>query len=224
MAQRMVRRQRLRIRVVRRSGEGGARAGTARVTALSGGCIVKRTGVKVIPTRTLEARQFAAEVERAMAITPALNRLTYADPAAVKALFEELTHGRAGEHFRLIPPFYADCGKNIRVGDRVFINQNCTFYSLAGITIGDDVMIGPNVSLITSEHPVAPSQRRAYLLGKPIVIESGVWIAAGATVIGGVTVGENSVVAAGSVVTRDVPANALVGGNPARLLRSIEGE
>lgn len=159
-----------------------------------------------------------------MAITPALNRLTYADSAEVKSLFEELTEGRAGEHFRLIPPFYSDCGRNIRVGDRVFINQNCTFYSLADITIGDDVMIGPNVNLITSEHPVAPSRRRAHLLGKPIVIERGVWIAAGATIIGGVTVGENSVVAAGSVVTRDVPPNTLVGGNPARVIRSIEGE
>lgn len=159
-----------------------------------------------------------------MAITPELNRLTYADTDRVRTLFEALTQRTVGEHFRLIPPFYTDCGRNIAVGDRVFINQNCTFYSLADITIGDDVMIGPNVSLITSEHPVAPSQRRAYLLGKPIVIERGVWIAAGVTVIGGVTIGENSVVAAGSVVTRDVPANTLVAGNPARVIRSIEGE
>ncbi len=182
------------------------------------------TRVKIIPGQTPESKQFVADVERAMAITPALNRLTYADAAEVTSLFEELTREKVGEHFRLVPPFYADCGKNIRVGDRVFINQNCTFYSLAEITIGDDVMIGPNVSLITSEHPVAPSQRRTYLVGKPIVIARGVWIAAGATVIGGVTVGENSVVAAGSVVTRDVPPNTLVGGNPAKVIRSIEGE
>ncbi len=180
--------------------------------------------VKIIPGRSPESRQFAADVERAMALTPALNRLTYADADAVRALFEELTGQPVGEHFRLVPPFYTDCGKNIRIGARVFINQNCTFYALAQITIGDDVMIGPNVSLITSEHPVAPSQRRAYLLGKPITIEQGVWIAAGVTIIGGVTVGENAVVAAGSVVTRDVPANTLVGGNPAKLIRSIEGE
>jgi acetyltransferase-like isoleucine patch superfamily enzyme len=180
--------------------------------------------VRIIPTRTPESKQFVADVERAMAITPALNRLTYADTDAVRSLFEDLIDGKVGEHFRLIPPFYTDCGKNIRVGDRVFINQNCTIYALAQVTIGDDVMIGPNVSLITSEHPVAPSQRRAYLLGKPITIEKGAWIAAGVTIIGGVTVGENSVVAAGSVVTRDVPANTLVGGNPARVIRSIEGE
>lgn len=181
-------------------------------------------GVRIIPGRTAESKQFVADVERAMAITPVLNRLTYADGDQVRSLFEELTEQSVGEHFRLVPPFYTDCGKNIRVGARVFINQNCTFYSLADIVIGDDVMIGPNVSLITSEHPVAPSQRRARLLGKPITIEKGVWIAAGATIIGGVTIGENSVVAAGSVVTRDVPANTLVGGNPARIIRSIEGE
>jgi len=159
-----------------------------------------------------------------MAITPLLNRLTYADADEVRSLFEELTARKVGEHFRLIPPFHTDCGRNIRIGDRVFINQNCTFYALAEIVIDDDVLIGPNVSLITSEHPVAPSQRRAFLLGKPITIGRGAWIAAGATVIGGVTVGENSVVAAGSVVTRDIPANTLAAGNPARVVRSIEGE
>lgn len=180
--------------------------------------------IKIIPTRTPESRQFAADVEKAMALTPVLNRLTYADAEEVRSLFEELAGHKAGDHFRLVPPFYTDCGKNIRVGARVFINQNCTFYALAEITIGDDVMIGPNVSLITSEHPVAPSQRRARLIGRPITIEQGAWIAAGSTIIGGVTIGENSVVAAGAVVTHDVPPNALVGGNPARVIRSIEGE
>jgi acetyltransferase-like isoleucine patch superfamily enzyme len=180
--------------------------------------------VKIIPVRTPESQQFVADVERAMAITPALNRLTYADADQIRSLFEDLAGNGVGDQFRLIPPFYTDCGKNIRIGARVFINQNCTFYSLAEIVIGDDVMIGPNVNLITSEHPVAPSQRRTHLLGRPISIENGVWIAAGATVIGGVTIGENSVVAAGSVVTRDVLANTLVGGNPARVIRCIKGE
>ena len=82
-------------------------------------------------------------------------------------------------------------------------------------------MIGPNVSIITSSHPVEPSRRRAFTVARPIVIERNVWIAAGATIIGGVTVGQNSVVAAGSVVTRNVPPNTLVGGNPARVIRRI---
>ena len=176
-----------------------------------------------ITSRSPRSHQFVADVERAMAITPALNRLTYADADEVRALFETLIDRPGGAHFRLIPPFYADCGRNIRIGDRVFINQNCTIYSLAEVVIGDDVLIGPNVSLITSGHPVEPSMHRDFLVGRPITIGRGVWIAAGATVIGELTTGENSVVAAGSVVTKDVPANTLVGGNPARVIRSIEG-
>jgi acetyltransferase-like isoleucine patch superfamily enzyme len=82
-------------------------------------------------------------------------------------------------------------------------------------------MFGPNVSIITTGHPIGPSQRRAFVVAKPIVIERNVWIAASATTTGGVTVGENSVVAAGSIVTRDVPPNGLVGGNQARVIRSI---
>lgn len=183
-----------------------------------------RDGTKVIKAGTPESAAFVADVERAMSLTPALNRLTFSDDDEIRVLFGELIGQQLDARFHLIPPFYTDCGRNIRVGQRVFLNQHCTLYSLAEITIGDDVLIGPNVSLVTSEHPIAPSQRTAYLTGRPIVIEQGVWIAAGATIIGGVTVGENSVVAAGSVVTRDVPANTLVGGNPARVIRSIEGD
>jgi acetyltransferase-like isoleucine patch superfamily enzyme len=176
---------------------------------------------KIIHRRTPEMEAFVANTKRAMALTPAINRLTFDDADEVRALFSELTGRKVDEHFRLIPPFYTACGLAIRVGQRVFINQNCTLYDFAEVSIGDDVMIGPNVSLLSAGHPVAPSERRAYLVGKPIVIERNVWIAAGATIIGGVTVGENSVVAAGAVVTKDVPPNTLVGGNPARVIRSI---
>jgi acetyltransferase-like isoleucine patch superfamily enzyme len=147
--------------------------------------------------------------------------LTFDDADEIRALFSELTGRKVDDGFRLIPPFYTAYGLGIRVGHRVFINQNCTLYDLAEISIGDDVLIGPNVSIISAAHPVAPSGRRAYLIGNPIVIGRNVWIAAGATIIGGVTVGENSVVAAGSVVTKDVPPNTLVAGNPARVVRSI---
>ena len=162
-----------------------------------------------------------ASVKRATAITANLNRLTFNDADEVRALFSELIGKKVDDSFLLIPPFYATGGADISVGRNVFINQNCTFYDLGGLAIADDVMIGPNVSLITSGHPIEPSQRRACVVAKPIVIERNVWIAAGAIIIGGVTVGENSVVAAGSVVTRDVPPNTLVGGNPARIIRSI---
>ena len=165
-----------------------------------------------------------AGVKRAMAFTAALNRLTFNDADDVRALFSDLIGQTVDHSFLLIPPFYTTGGADIKVGRNVFVNQNCTFYDLGGIDIADDVMIGPNVSIITSGHPIAPSQRRAGVIAKPVVIERNVWIAAGATIIGGVTVGENSVVAAGSVVTRDVPPNSLAGGNPARVIRSIAEE
>jgi acetyltransferase-like isoleucine patch superfamily enzyme len=176
---------------------------------------------RIIHRRTPESAAMLANVKRAMAITATLNRLTFDDADEIRALFSRLTGQQVDDSFLLIPPFYTAGGDEIRVGRNVFINQNCTFYDLGGLSIADDVMIGPNVSLITTGHPLQPSQRRAATIGKPIAIERNVWIAAGATVIGGVTVGENSVVAAGAVVTRDVPANTLVGGNPARIIRSI---
>jgi galactoside O-acetyltransferase len=176
---------------------------------------------RIIPRRTPESAAMSANVKRAMAITAAINRLTYDDADEVRALFGQLIGGTVDDSFLLIPPFYATGGFDTRVGRNVFVNQNCTFYDLGGLDIGDDVMIGPNVSLITSGHPVEPSQRRAFVTARPIVIERNVWIAAGATVVGGVTVGENSVVAAGAVVTRDVPPNSLVGGNPARVIRRL---
>lgn len=176
---------------------------------------------KIIARRTPESAAMVASVKRAMAMTSILNRLTYDDTAEIRAMFSDLIGAHIDESFSLIPPFYTTGGENIRIGRNVFINQNCTFYDLGGIDIGDDVMIGPNVSLITSSHPIEPSRRRDGVIAKPIVIGKNVWIAAGVTIIGGVTVGENAVVAAGSVVTRDVPADTLVAGNPARVMRSI---
>jgi acetyltransferase-like isoleucine patch superfamily enzyme len=176
---------------------------------------------KLISGRTPESAAMSENVKRAMAITANLNRLTYNDADEVRALFSELIGKKVDDSFLLIPPFYTTGGPDISVGRNVFVNQNCTFYDLGGLDIGDDVMIGPNVSIITSAHPIEPSQRRDFVVAKPIVIERNVWIATGATIIGGVTVGENSVVAAGSVITKDVPPNTLVGGNPARVIRSI---
>jgi acetyltransferase-like isoleucine patch superfamily enzyme len=115
----------------------------------------------------------------------------------------------------LIPPVYSDQGVNIRVGRNVFINHNCTLNDIGGITIGDEVFIGPRID---------PAFRRRQIVAAPIAIERGVWLCTGATVLHGVTVGEDSVVAAGAVVTRDVPAGVVVGGVPARVLRSVRPE
>jgi acetyltransferase-like isoleucine patch superfamily enzyme len=155
--------------------------------------------IKIISRRTPESAAMSANVKRAMTITAILNRLTFNDADKVRVVFSDLIGKKVDDSFSLIPPFF----------------------TTGGLDIADDVMIGPNVSIITSGHALEPSQRRNGVIAKPIVIERNVWIAAGATIIGGVTVGENSVVAAGSVVTKDVPSDTLVGGNPARVIRSI---
>lgn len=178
---------------------------------------------KIIRGRTPESAKMVGDVRRAGIITATLNRLTFSDAAEIRAVFSDLIGQAVDESFVLIPPFYTTGGSHIRIGRNVFVNQNCTFYDLGGLHIGDDVMIGPNVSLITSGHPIDPLERRRTTIAKPIVIERNVWIAASAIVIGGVTVGENSVVGAGSVVTKDVPPNSVVGGNPARFIRSVDG-
>lgn len=178
-------------------------------------------GFRMIARRTPESTAMVANVKRANAITTALNRLTFEDKDQIRAMFSDLIGRQVDESFSLVPPFYTTGGRNIRIGRNVFMNQNCTIYDLGGVDIADNVMIGPNVSLITEGHPIEPSQRRAFVTAQPIVMERNVWIAAGAIILGGVTVGENSVVAAGSVVTRNVPSNTLVAGNPARVIRSI---
>ena len=140
-----------------------------------------------------------------MAITARLNHLTFDDAAEIRVLFSELIGKQVDESFLLIPPFYTAGGNEIRVGRNVFVNQNCTFYDLGGLDIADNVMIRRMSAPITTSHPLEPSQRRAATIGNLIVIEKKTPDrSAGATIIGGVMVGENSVVAAGSV-TRNVP-------------------
>ena len=134
--------------------------------------------------------------------------------------------GTYGENLYVIPPVYANCGlTNVHVGRNVVINFNCTFVDDGEIFIGDDCMIGPGCNLATSIHPISPRLRRHKLqYNKPIHIGNNVWFGAGVTVLPGVTVGDNAIVGAGSVVTKDVPSNAIVAGNPARLIRMITDE
>lgn len=117
-------------------------------------------------------------------------------------------------------PFYTDFGQFTRLGKNVFINFGCSFMDRGGITIEDNALIGPNVQLITENHAMEPELRR-YVYGKPIHIKKNAWLGAGATVLPGVTIGENAVVGAGAVVTSDVPDNAVVGGVPAKIIKSI---
>src|SRR3974390_1511414 len=125
----------------------------------------KEDGTKTIYRRTPESAAMLANVKRATAITAALNRLTFNDADEIRALFSQLIGKKVDESFVLIPPFFTVGGDEIRVGHNIFVNQNCTFYDLGGLDIADDVMIGPNVSIITAGHPLAPSLRRAVTIG-----------------------------------------------------------
>ena len=175
----------------------------------------------VVDGGTRESRELYGRVQRAIALTDRMNRIPFADRRALRAAWSELTGAPVDSTFSLIPPVYSDHGLNIRVGRRVFINQGCMLMDIGGIDIGDDVMLGPAVRLITSGHPLDPGLRRRQIVSAPIRLESNVWLGAGATVLHGVTVGTDSVVAAGAVVTRDVPPATLVAGVPARLVRSV---
>lgn len=134
--------------------------------------------------------------------------------------FALITGTEKNDTLNLVTPFYTDFGKNIRIGKNVFINNCCTFMDRGGITIGDNAFIGPQVCLITENHGLTPDTRRT-LISKSIVLHDNVWIGAGATVLPSVTIGENAVIGAGAVVTKDVPKNTVVAGNPAKKIRSL---
>lgn len=160
--------------------------------------------------------------DRARKITSRLNG-AYRTQEEIRALFCELTGREIDEGFRMFPPFYTDCGRNIRVGKNVFINAGCCFQDQGGIFVGDGVQIGHQVVLATLNHDLV-SARRKNMFHAPIVIGNNVWIGAHATILAGVTLGENSVVAAGAVVTKDVPAGAVVAGVPAKIIKNIGEE
>ena len=176
---------------------------------------------RLLARGTDELRAAMAGVPRAFACCEALNRLPYADQDAIAAAWAELTGRPAPDRFRLVPPVHSDHGLRLEVGANVFVNHGCTLNDLGGIALGDDTMLGPGVSLITSGHPVRVSERRAGITVAPIVVGRDVWIGAGATVLGGVTIGDGAVVAAGAVVTHDVPPATLVAGVPARGIRDL---
>lgn len=157
--------------------------------------------------------------QAALRVTGELNG-GYHEPARVRELLAQLTGREVDETVTLFPPFTADFGRNIRLGRRVFINSGCRFQDQGGVTIGDDSLIGHNTVLATLDHDMDP-ERRGDLHPAPIVIGRKVWIGANATILKGVTVGDGAIVGAASVVTKDVPAGAIVVGSPARVVRSV---
>lgn len=157
--------------------------------------------------------------QEALHITGELNS-GYREPERVRELLTQLTGRPVDESVTLFPPFNADFGKNITLGKRIFINAGCKFQDQGGVRIGDDTLIGHNVVIATLNHDLAPS-RRADMIPAPVVIGRNVWIGSNATILPGVRIGDDAVVAAASVVTKDVPAGVVVVGSPARVVRSV---
>lgn len=140
----------------------------------------------------------------------------------IRNRLSEIIGGKIDDSSTIFVPFYTNFGKHIKIGKNVFINHACSFLDMGGITIEDNVLIGPKVNLITENHPIQPSQRKSLILNS-ILIKRNAWIGAGATILPGVTIGENSIIAAGAVVNKNVPDNTIVGGIPAKIIKPISG-
>lgn len=176
----------------------------------------------MIPAGSALAQQFHFYSQRALKITSQMNG-GYHSPEGIVGLMRELTGQEVPDNLRIFPPFSIDCAINTRFGQNVFINAGCRFQDQAGISIGDNCLIGHNVVLATLNHDLNP-QKRGGLHLAPIKIGQDVWIGSNATVTQGGTIGKGAVIAAGAVVTKDVPANTVVGGVPAHVIKNIDVE
>ena len=165
-------------------------------------------------------RHMHEAAQRARRITVELNN-EFRTAEEVRRLFSRLTGREVDDGFTLFPPFFTDYGQNIKVGKNVFINSGCCFQDQGGVEIGDNALIGQQVVIATLDHDFNP-ERRANMLPAPVRIGNNVWIGAHATILSGVPGGDNAIVAAGAVVTKDVPPNAVVGGVPARIIKTLE--
>lgn len=157
--------------------------------------------------------------QEAMKITSEMNS-GYHSPEEIQELFAKLTSQPVNHTLGLIPPFYTDCGKNIHVGENVFINTGCTIQDQGGVYIGDGALIGHHAMIATLNHDFDPSKRGS-LHPAPVHIGKRAWLGANVTVLPGVTIGDGAIIAAGAVVTKDVPENTIAAGIPARVIRQI---
>ena len=165
--------------------------------------------------------ELARDYQRAMALMERFNATPASDPALRRRILEDLLEG-FGEESEIRPPLYCDYGYQIHVGARTFANFGLVALDVAKIAIGDDVQFGPNVQLLTPTHPTDAKLRRSkWEAARPITIADNAWLGGGAIVLAGVSIGENAIVGAGAVATKDVPPNTLVVGNPARVVRSL---
>jgi acetyltransferase-like isoleucine patch superfamily enzyme len=172
----------------------------------------------LIPFSDPEYPKIFEAVSQTINLSVSLNTST--NVAQIRERLSEIIGQQIDESTTIFTPFHTNFGRHIQMGKNVFINHACTFLDLGGIIIEDDVLIGPKVSIITENHPVNPFERKMLDL-KSVTIKRNVWIGANSTILPGVIIGENSVVAAGSVVTKSVPANTLVAGVPAKFIKTI---
>ena len=164
--------------------------------------------------------ELVAARERARDLCRELNDTREAQHAERRRILQGL-FGSGGDTAWLQPPFFCDYGTNIHLGTRVFFNFNCVVLDVCEVRIGDYTMFGPAVQILTPLHPLDPVERREREFGKPVRIGADVWVGGGALILAGVEIGSRSVIGAGSVVTRDVPAGVLAVGNPCRVVRKL---
>lgn len=157
--------------------------------------------------------------QEAIKITMQINSV-YHTPEEIISLMRILNGKEIDDSFRLFPPFYTDCGKNLTIGKRVFINAGCKFQDQGGLTIGNDTLIGHNTVIATLNHDIDPDHR-GDLIPAPVKIGNKVWIGANATILPGITIGNGAIIAAGAVITKNVPDNAIVAGVPAKIIKNI---
>jgi acetyltransferase-like isoleucine patch superfamily enzyme len=158
-------------------------------------------------------------VNRTLRLSAQLN--ASGDVDQVRQILSEIIGSPIDDSTTIFAPFYTNFGRFITIGKNVFINHACSFLDMGGITIEDNVLIGPKVNLVTENHPLDPSSRTS-LVATAIVVKRNAWIGAAATILPGVTIGENAVVAAGALVSKDVAPNTVVAGVPAKMVKVIE--
>lgn len=179
------------------------------------------------------SRDISKQHKRGLLLCEKFNKTSIRRSKAKQRILEKLIPSAKGNNLGIFSPFYCEYGKNIKVGKECFVNYNSVFLDVCTITLGNNVLIGANVVLATPNHPIVAEERicNNYPDGyhnleysSPITIEDNCWICSSVTICGGVTVGKNSVIAAGSVVTKDVPPNSLVKGVPAKVIRKIDAD
>lgn len=173
---------------------------------------------ETIPAKDPEAYKLREASYATKKLLLQMNRAT--DPVEIRQLLSQITEREIDASVDIFTPLYINYGKHTKIGKHVFINFNCIFLDLGGITIEDHVQIAPKVSLLSEGHPVSPGNRQSLLVA-PIHIKKNAWIGANATILPGVTIGQNSIVAAGAVITKDVPDNTVAAGIPAKVIRTI---